>query len=232
MLSMYIKDKDRIYPLFSLIISTLFFVIGLFFVKETWFVFYMLAIILVLIGFGFHKSLFKVSLLIIPLSVIVYLLALIGTTHINALQNSYRTLLLGLSSVISLSIEPVDLVRNLNALKVPRLLNLGLLISLRFIGVIAEEMKRIRIAMQTRGVNNNYLNPKVIYRAFFIPLIMRVISISDILAVSLDTRGFKSSAEHSNYKEVKIGLRSILFFIISTLIIVFSLYIHFFKGAL
>ncbi len=232
MLSMYVKDKDRIYPLFSLVISTLFFVVGLFFVKETWFVFYMLAIVFVLLGFGFQKSLLKVSILILPIAVIVYLLALIGTSHINALQNSYRALLLGLASVISLSIEPVDLVRNLNALKVPRLLSLGLLISLRFIGVIAEEMQRIRIAMKTRGINNNYLNPKVIYRAFFIPLIMRVISISDILAISLDTRGFKSDAKHSNYKEVKVSLRSIIFFIISILIIAFSLYIYFFKGAL
>ncbi len=232
MLSIYVKDKDRIYPLFSLIISTLFFIVGLFFVKEPWFVFYMLAIVLVLIGFGFYKSLFKVSLLIIPFSVLVYLLALLGTSHINALQNSYRALLLGLASVISLSIEPVDLVRNLNALKVPRLLSLGLLISLRFIGVIAEEMKRIRIAMQTRGVNNNYLNPKVLYRAFFIPLIMRVISISDILAVSLDTRGFKSDAKHSNFKEVTINFKSILFFIVSISILAFALYLHFFdKGA-
>ncbi len=227
MLSLYVKEKDRIYPLFALIISTLFFVMGLFFVKETWFLYYILSILCVLLLFGFHQSLLRVTVLILPFSILIYLLALLGTSHINALQNAYRVLLLGLASVISLSIEPVDLIRNLNQIKVPRLLSLGLLISLRFIGVIAEEMKRIRIAMKTRGVSNNYLNPVVLYRAFFIPLIMRVISISDILAISLDTRGFKSESEHSNYKELTITLKSILFFIISLIIMISALYLRF-----
>lgn len=229
MLSLYIKEKDRIYPLLSLIISSMFFIMGLFFVKEPWFLLYLAGIVLVLLGFGFHKSLARVSLLIIPISIVVYLLARLGTSHINSLQNAYRTLLLGLSAVISLSIEPVDLVRNLNQLKVPRLLSLALLITLRFMGVISEEMTRIRIAMKTRGVNNNILNPKVAYRAFCIPLIIRVISISDILAISLDTRGFKSDQQHSNYKDVRLGARSILFTVVSLALIGAAIYLHFFK---
>ncbi len=230
MLSEYVSENKRIYPLFSLISSTLLFVLGLFFVKEAWFLYYISAIILLLLTFGFHQSLLRVLMIIIPVSIVVFLLALLGTSVKNALENAYRGLLLGLAAVISLSIEPVDLVRNLNQMKVPRLLSLGLLICLRFIGVIAEEMKRIRVAMKTRGVNNNLLNPKVMYRAFFIPLIMRVISISDILAISLDTRGFKSDSDHSNYKDVTIDLRSILFFILSISILLVALYFHFFKG--
>lgn len=232
MLSEYVREEHRIYPLFSLISATLLFILGLFFVKETWFLYYISAIILLLIAFGFHQSLIRVLLIILPISIIVFLLALIGTSTQHALENTYRAILLGLSSVITLSIEPVDLVRNLNQIKVPRLLSLGLLISLRFIGVIAEEMKRIRVAMKTRGVSSNLLNPKVLYRAFFIPLIMRVISISDILAVSLDTRGFKSDSEHSNYKDVRVNLRSILFFILSIAIILVALYFHFLKGVM
>lgn len=229
MLSLYIKEENRIYPLFSLIISSMFFIMGLFFVKEPWFLLYLAGIVLVLLSFGFYRSLAKVALLIIPVSLVVYLLARLGTTHTNALQNAYRTLLLGLSAVISLSIEPVDLVRNLNSLKVPRLLSLALLITLRFMGVISEEMNRIRIAMKTRGVGSNILNPKVAYRAFCIPLIIRVISISDILAVSLDTRGFKSDEKHSNYKDVRLGARSILFAIVSLVLIGVATYMHFFK---
>ncbi len=227
MLSVYIKDKDRIYPLFALISGTLLFLVGLFFVKTTWFHLYLLSIFLLLIAFGYLTALLKVMCLIVPVSIFVTLLAMLGTNYDNAIQNGLRAFLLGLCSVITLSIEPVDLVRNLNQFKVPRVLTLGLLITLRFISVMAEEMKRIRIAMQTRGVNSNLLNPKVLYRAFLIPLIMRVISISDILAVSLDTRCFNMDGENSIYKRLNVDIKSIIFLSISIIIILVSLYFKF-----
>ncbi len=222
MLSIYVKEKDRIYPLFALITSTLFFIIGLFLVKEKWFPFYLLGIIILLAFFGFHRVILKVLKIVIPISIIITLLALIGTTPTNAIQNGLRTLLLGISSIISLSIEPVDLVRNLNQLKFPRLLSLGILITLRFLGVINEEMKRIRVAMKTRGASDNIFNPQVFYRAFLIPLFMRIISISDMLSVSLDTRGFKTEGNHTVYKELRINLKSIVFFVFSIIMIALS----------
>lgn len=229
MLSLYVKDKDRIYPLISLLIGSLFFIMGLFFVKEAWFLYYLGSIVITLLCFGFYRPLLRVALLIVPISLFVYLLTRLGTNHGNALQNAYRTLLLGLSAVITLSIEPVDLVRNLNGLKIPRIISLALLITLRFMGVISEEIKRIRIAMKTRGVNSNFYHPKVAYRAFLIPLIMRVISISDILSISLDTRGFKRDGAHSNYKDIKVRKNSLLFLLLSTLILGISTYFYVIK---
>ncbi len=229
MLSIYINEKNRIYPLFALIVSTLFFIVGLFFVKEVWFPAYLAVIIIFLAIFGYHKVILMVLKIMLPISIVVSLLALLGTNVTNAIQNGLRTLLLGIAAIISLSIEPVDLVRNLNKLKVPRLLTLGILITLRFLGVINEEMRRIRIAMKTRGVSDNIFNPKVFYRAFLIPLFMRIISISDMLSVSLDTRGFKTSGEGTVYKEISIDYKSIAFLIFSIIIMIVAIYLAVWK---
>lgn len=120
-----------------------------------------------------------------------------------------------------MSILPVDLTRNLNQIKIPRKITLGMLICLNFVPILKIEVKNIKEAMKIRGVS--ILNPKIFYRAFLIPLTIRLVNISDTLALSVEARGFKMDGKSSIYKPVKLKLKDILIFsliIISAILVV------------
>ena len=55
---------------------------------------------------------------------------------------------------------------------------------------------------------------QIFYRAFLIPLIMRLVNISDTLALSVETRGFTAQGEHTVYKTVKLSARDIIFLLL------------------
>ena len=76
-----------------------------------------------------------------------------------SLADRLAHLLLGISVVPTLSMLPMDLVRCLNQLRCPRILSLGLLIALRFMPIMGQEIQRIRRAMKLRGVNAAWYNP-------------------------------------------------------------------------
>ena len=65
--------------------------------------------------------------------------------------------------------------------------------------------------MKTRGAGS-VLNPKILYRAFLVPLVMRLVNISDTLALSVETRGFAlGKVRYTIYKREKIALSDIMF---------------------
>ena len=67
--------------------------------------------------------------------------------------------------------------------------------------------------MKTRGAGS-VLNPKILYRAFLIPLVMRLVNISDTLALSVETRGFTLGGSlYSIYKKEFPAVSDVLFVI-------------------
>lgn len=65
--------------------------------------------------------------------------------------------------------------------------------------------------MKTRGAGS-ILNPKIFYRAFLIPLVTRIVDISDILALSIETRGFTLGKTMCTvYKKEYINVFDVLF---------------------
>ncbi len=56
-----------------------------------------------------------------------------------------------LSIALGMSMEPIDMTRNLSTLRVPRGITLGMLIATSFPPVLRAEKQRVREAMQTRG---------------------------------------------------------------------------------
>ena len=73
------------------------------------------------------------------------------------------------------------------------------------------EIGRVREAMKTRGAGS-VLNPKILYRAFLVPFVMRLVNISDTLALSVETRGFTLGGSlYSIYKKEYPALSDVLF---------------------
>lgn len=127
-----------------------------------------------------------------------------------------RCLLLGIAAAPIISIPVADLTRCLNQLKFSRAATLGMMITVSFIPIIIFEIQKISEVFKTRGLTGRVKNPSVIFRAFFIPLIMRVINISDSLTLSLETRGFDLNNKNVTvYKPIKFTVRDAVFIFVT-----------------
>lgn len=142
-------------------------------------------------------------------------LAFITNRNFDAFwQTVVRALLLGICAVPMITIPPADLTRCMNQLHCPRIITLGMLVTLRFIPILVTEIRRIWEAMRVRGANVKWYRPDCLYRAFFIPLVMRIIGISDTLSLSLETRAFAlDNSPATVYGKVELRARDIIFLV-------------------
>ena len=86
-----------------------------------------------------------------------------------------------------------------------------MLIAMSFVPMLKNEIARVREAMKTRGAGS-VLNPQILYRAFLVPLVMRLVNISDTLALSVETRGFTlGKAPYTIYKREYFVASDLLF---------------------
>lgn len=126
-----------------------------------------------------------------------------------SMLNRFGALFLGVA--LSMSIAAVRMTRSLSQVHTPRAITLGMLISMSFVPMLKGEIKRVREAMKTRGAGS-VLNPKILYRAFLVPFVMRLVNISDTLALSVETRGFTLGGSlYSIYKKEYPALSDVLF---------------------
>jgi energy-coupling factor transport system permease protein len=126
-----------------------------------------------------------------------------------AMVNRFAALFL--AAIVGGSIEAASVTRSLSQWHTPRCITLGMLIATSFVPVLSQEIKRVREAMKTRGAGS-VLNPKVFYRAFLVPLVMRLVGISDTLSLSVETRGFTlGKAKYTVYKRERVTLSDIVF---------------------
>ena len=86
-----------------------------------------------------------------------------------------------------------------------------------FFPLLRAEVRQTREAMCTRGAGG-LLNPAILYRAFLIPLMVRLVNLSDTLALSVETRGFTTyPAPYTVYRPVYLQARDGAFAALSAL---------------
>lgn len=208
-------EKSKIYPLIGILLSICIIVFALVRCYDFNTLYFLGVIYLLFIIFGMYKEALK----IIPFAVITILIFSGLTYLINKNLDSTIAMtnrLLGLSIAIipGLSIRTVDFTRSLNKLHVPRSVTLGMMICLSFVPLLRLEIKQIKEAMKTRGVSSIF-NPKVFYRAFLIPLVMRLVNISDTLSLSVEARGFSMTNKYYTiYHYQSINIKDILLLIL------------------
>jgi energy-coupling factor transport system permease protein len=207
-----LQVPNPVYPPLCFLFSVVALCGGLLNAKQEHFGCLLAAVCLVYPFFGYGRVLLKCLAVFIPLSAAVAMLSwLAARDGTAAAQMAGRVLLLGLCAVPLISMPPICLTRCLTQARCPRVLTLGMLVAIRFVPVLMGEMKRILEAMKTRGVRLT-LNPSVFYRAFLVPLIMRLIGISEILSLSIETRGFSlSESTASIYRPVRFTARDGVF---------------------
>ncbi|MFI3325854.1 MAG: energy-coupling factor transporter transmembrane component T [Clostridia bacterium] len=213
------NSKNPIYPVLSLLVAVLTLTVGLIFVEKSNILYFYIGIYILHFIFGNHKA----CLAVVPFAVLLgsffgfvtYIVAhdISSTTHAV-----YRSFAVCLAIISGLSTPVTDFVKNLRQLKMPKAITLGFMITLNFIPLFKKEMKQIHDAMKTRGAVS-VLNPKVLYRAFLIPLIIRIVNISETLSLSVETRGFTlDKSETTVYNPIKFKLRDLVFIISFTII--------------
>lgn len=202
-----ILPKHPIHPMLSIAGSIAILFSFLWVIKEPMFPLYFLSLLLLYVAFGYMRVMLRVFLIFIPLALIVGGITKINASWMAALWASERMMVLAMASVLTISMRPIDLVRSMNQCRAPRWITLGLLIAIRFLGVMAEEYRRIKRAMKLRGVDSSWYRPTVWYRAALVPFMMRVLTISDTMALSLETRSFSLQEESTAYRVIEFRKR-------------------------
>lgn len=207
--------EKPLYPLVSIISSLAMFCVGLTIAKKPYFWVFLAAICFVYVLFGYGKAMLKFLLFIIPVSIVIASLSALFSGVTSGVQTFGRLVLMGISAVTPSTLKPVNLTRSLEQMKCPRIITIGMLVTVRFVPILINESKQIIEAMKTRGVNVAWYNVPIVYRAFLLPFTMKIISISDILSLSIETRGFDiTKSEATVYKPVMFGARDLMFCIV------------------
>lgn len=216
--------KKPFYPLVSFAVSIITLIFGMLFSKNLLAFAFATAIFVLYSAFGLFKSTWKMTVAMAICGLIIGGLSFLTNRSLDAFwQTLLRMILLGLCAVPMVSTSPCDLTRCLAKLKCPRVITLGMLVTLKFIPVLVGEIKQIWEAMKVRGANVSWYRPGTIYRALIVPLIMRIIGISDTLSLSLETRAFTlDDSESSVYKVITIKARDFAFLFLVIALCVFG----------
>lgn len=209
----FFKYKSNLYPLIAIASALLILVFGLVTARTIECSYFLLGAFVWVIVFGCYKQALKALPLFIVFGGAFALIAYFssGKNFNSALAMANRFGAVFLAIVPSMSIQAVAMTRNLSQLHTPRGITLGMLITMSFIPVLRAEIKRVREAMKTRGAGS-ILNPRIFYRAFLIPLVTRLVDISDTLALSIETRGFTlGKSKYTVYKKEIINFMDVLY---------------------
>ena len=205
-------DKP-LYPLVSIAMAIVILCCGILVSSKTEVVYgYIVVLSLMYLTFGFGRVLWRALLLFLIVGLISSVLQLCRHQFDHALVTVARLLALALSSVPLITNPPILLSRCLNRLRVPRAVTLGMMVAVSFVPLLIQEIRRVRDAMRTRGVNSAWYSPGIVYRAFCLPFISQIIDMSDVLAISVETRGFDLTEKNATaYRTVSVKTRDILF---------------------
>ena len=158
---------------------------------------------------------------------------LVGTGKFFLIVNPIISMMIFFSTV-----KPYDLVQTLERLKVPYKAGFALFLSLRLLPVTFREIRNIIDVQKSRGIEVDSRNPvkRIAYTIpVFIPLIIRIMSLTWETSITLMVRGFGASSKRTYAKPLKWTRRDtvallLLLLVYSTIITLklagFSLYTY------
>lgn len=159
--------KKPIYPLVAFFSSLCMLVCGMLLSKSLWAFAFAGVLFVLCCCFGLFRGAWKMSAAMLAFGLVIGGLAFLTNRNFNAFwQTVVRALLLGICAVPMITLPPADLTRCMNQLHCPRIITLGMLVTLRFIPILVTEIRRIWEAMRVRGANVKWYRPDCLYRAF------------------------------------------------------------------
>ncbi|MGN1103571.1 MAG: energy-coupling factor transporter transmembrane component T family protein [Candidatus Coproplasma sp.] len=209
----FFNTKGHLYPLFALASAFLILIFGLIYARTIECSYFLLGAFIWLIIFGCYRQALRALPAYILFGGAFALIAYFSSGKSweagIAMANRFGAVFVAL--IVGMSVQPVSMTRNLSQMHTPRGITLGMLVTMSFVPVLKAEIGRVREAMKTRGAGS-ILNPKILYRAFLVPLVTRLADISDTLSLSIETRGFTlGKAKYTVYKKEYINVFDVLF---------------------
>ncbi len=120
-----------------------------------------------------------------------------------ALLSVLRLLAIALPApLLASTTAPSNLVRALQAVRLPGFLVLSIMLIWRFMPLMQLEAQRIVEANQLRGINL-VRQPQQWFSGLLLPLIFRIVSYADEVTIGLETRGYDPIAPRSNSQPLK-----------------------------
>lgn len=183
-----------------------------------------LATIALLVGSLLLLALWSVRLSFKVLSYIA--IALLSGIMLSAILRDEHTALLSALRLIAIALPaplmanttaPSDLVRALQAVRLPGFLVLSVMLIWRFLPLMQQEVQRIVEANQLRGVNLAR-QPRQWFPGLFLPLIFRMVAYADEVTIGLETRGYDPTVPRSNSRPLK-WQHSDTLFVVSTVVL-------------
>ena len=204
--------EKTLYPVIALAAALFIAVFCLITARELNCSYFILGVFVWAVLFGCYRGCLRILIPFIAVGGIFFgIFYAVTQSWLSALSMVNRLGGLFLCAAIGMSISTVRMTRSLSQVHTPRAITLGMLISMSFVPMLKGEIGRVREAMKTRGAGS-VLNPKILYRAFLVPFVMRLVNISDTLALSVETRGFAlGKARYTIYKKESLAISDIVY---------------------
>ncbi len=148
----------------------------------------------------------------VTLSLVVFMAISTGLRDFHtSVFSALRLLAIAIPApLLASTTSPSDLVRALQAARLPNFLVLSLMLIWRFLPIIQQEVQRIIEANQLRGVDLSR-QPTQWFAGLFMPLIFRIVAYADEVTVGLETRGYDPAAPRSVSQPLTWQVRDTLF---------------------
>ena len=219
------KYLSKINPVFKLILSALMFIYSMINNSIYPLVIYLGIVLLAMIMDGLYErvisGIIPAIILFLPITSINYLF---GSSLEFSLVCGIRILYIFVAFILFDSTTSLsDFTRSLHKFNFPLLLNIGLTITIRFIPILKNEIKKINDSFNVR-MKNKKTSINIRYIATIVPTVFKIINISDDLTMALNMRAF-GIGNYSSYKEIKIHTMDYLFIIINLILMVVLIWI-------
>ena len=209
---------SNLYPLIAIVGGLTIVIFSLVYANDVRCSYFLIAAYLIMFLFINYKTCLKRLIYLTIIGGLFFLIAYLVSNRLDqglSMINRVAAFTVGMIPGVSLGTD--RLARNLSQIRAPRSLTIGMLIVFSFMPTLLNESRRVKEGMKARG-SFTVLNPKILYRAFLIPFITRIVDISDTLSLSIETRGFDlHNKNYSLYKKEYIRFSDILFLLLIVL---------------
>lgn len=209
---------SNLYPLIAIVGGLTIVIFSLVYANDVRCSYFLIAAYLIMFLFINYKTCLKSLIYLTIIGGLFFLIAYLVSNRLDqglSMINRVAAFTVGMIPGVSLGTD--RLARNMSQIRAPRSLTIGMLIVFSFMPTLLNESRRVKEGMKARG-SFTVLNPKILYRAFLIPFITRIVDISDTLSLSIETRGFDlHNKNYSLYKKEYIRFSDILFLLLIVL---------------
>lgn len=191
----------ELHPLVKLISTVLIFIFALSTTSPAALLLYLLLLGLFLLVNGLGGRLAGLFPVVSAAALAVFVVAvLFAASWQSALAAALRLYYLFFSFTLFVgTTSPNEFLRALHRARLPWPLRIGLLITMRFVPVLREDMAKILQSFSMR-VNYGQRNLVLTYRGIIVPFLFRMMSLSDQVTMNLQLRGFGSEARQTSYR--------------------------------